>query len=53
MNRKGRVKLEKENYGDEIESVHSEIGDDLDHFVFRKLNLNNNFFQSDPKTTVR
>ena len=53
MNRKGRVKLEKENYADEIKSVHSKIGDDLDHFVFRELNLNNNFFQSDPKTIVR
>ena len=53
MNRKGRVKLEKENYADEIESVHSEIGDNLDHFVLRnELNLNNNFFQSNPKTTV-
>ena len=45
MNRKGRVKLEKENYADEIESVHSEIGDNLDHFVLRnELNLNNKFF---------
>ena len=53
MNRKGRVKLEKENYADEIENVHSEIGDNLDHFVLRnELNLNNNFFQSNPKTTV-
>lgn len=41
MEREGRVELEEENYADEIESIHSEIGDDLDHFVLRyELNLN-------------